>query len=87
MASYTPEQLAILEAQVAYFASDEHVRAEVDVWRDATPQERLAELQRMCEHADHFLAQLSPDELDRALAPDPLPPESAALLAALRQAR
>lgn len=86
MAAYTPEQLAMLEAQVAYFASDEHVRAEVGVWRDAE-QERFAELKRMCEEADHFLAQLSPDELERALAPDPLPADSVALLAALRQAR
>ncbi len=87
MAAYTPQQLAMLEAQVAYFASDEHIRAEVEVWRDATPEERLAELQRMCEDADHFLAQLPADQLERALAPDPLPPDSLELLAALRRAR
>lgn len=53
--SYTPEQLAMLRAQVEHFASAEHVRREVDVWRDH-PEERLAELDRMCEENDALAA-------------------------------
>lgn len=87
MAAYTSEQLAILEAQVAYFASDDHVRAEVEVWRDSTLAERFAELSRMCAEADHFLAQLPAEDLERALAPDPLPADSVELLRALRNTR
>jgi hypothetical protein len=47
--------LAMLEAQRAHFASDDHIRREVAVWRDATPTERLAELAEMCRAAEHYL--------------------------------
>ncbi|HEY5951972.1 MAG TPA: hypothetical protein VIV40_41030 [Kofleriaceae bacterium] len=84
--TYTAQQLAMLEAQVAHFASDDHIRAEVAVWRDASPTERLAELAEMCAAADELLAQLSPDELNRVLTREPLPDDSLATLAALRNA-
>jgi hypothetical protein len=83
-ASYTPEQLAMLEAQVAHFASDDHIREEVEVWRDATPTERLAELAEMCAVADHFLSQLPVDQLQRVMTREPLPADSLAVLAAMR---
>jgi len=38
----------MLEAQRAYFASDDHIRREVAVWADITPEERLAEAAQMC---------------------------------------
>jgi hypothetical protein len=82
---YTAEQLAMLEAQVAHFASDDHIRAEVAVWRDATPAERLAEVARMCKVADHVLENLEPAQLERVMTREPLPPESLAILAAIRQ--
>jgi len=82
--TYTAEQLAMLEAQVAHFASDDHIRAEVEVWRDATPAERIAELEEMCAVADHFLSQLSPEQLERVMTREPLPPDSIAVLTALR---
>ena len=85
--SYTPEQLAMLRAQVEHFTSPEHVRREVAPWRDSTPEERLAELDRMCEVADQQLAQLPPEQLERALARDPLSGESIRLLTALRNLR
>jgi hypothetical protein len=85
--SYTAEQLEMLRRQVAHFASADHVREEISLWHDATPTEKLAELQRMCEVADAFLARLTPERLERALVRDPVSPESAALLAALRAAR
>lgn len=82
---YTAEQLAMLEAQVAHFASDDHIRAEVSVWRDSTPTERFAELAEMCAMADHFLDQVPPAQRERLLAREPLPPESLELLAAIRR--
>ncbi|HEY1548533.1 MAG TPA: hypothetical protein VGG28_11960 [Kofleriaceae bacterium] len=81
---YSADQLAMLQRQIAHFASDDHIRAEVAVWRDATPTERLAELEAMCKVADHFLAQLAPDQLERVLTREPLPAESLARLAQLR---
>ena len=85
--SYTPEQLAMLEAQVAHFASGDHIRREVAPWRDTTPEERLAELDLMCEAADQILAALPPEELERAIAKEPLSAESIRLLTALRSVR
>lgn len=82
---YTAEQLAMLEAQVAHFASDDHIRAEVAVWRDATPAERLAEVAAMCAMADHFLDQVPPQQQERLLQREPLPADSLEVLAAIRR--
>lgn len=82
---YTAEQLAMLEAQVAHFASDDHIRAEVAVWRDATPAERLAEVAEMCAMADHFLDQVPPQQQERLLQREPLPADSLEVLAAIRR--
>lgn len=85
--SYTPEMLAKLEAQRAYFASDAHIRREVEVWRDATPEERLAEVASMCAAGDAFLARQDPETLERLLRREPLPADTIEILAALRTVR
>ena len=82
---YTPEMLALLEAQREYFASDDHIRREVEPWRDASPEERLAAVAEMCAAGDYFLSQLDPAALERILRPVPLPEDTIALLVALRQ--
>jgi hypothetical protein len=82
---YTPEMRAMLEAQRAYFASDEHIRREVAIWADTTPEERLAELAEMCAAGDFFLSQLDPAALERALAREPLPDDSLEIFMALRR--
>lgn len=87
LVAYTPEMLAQLEAQRAYFASDEHIRREVAVWRDATPAERLAEAAAMCEAGDAFLSRQDPETLERILRPEPLPADTIELLVALRRSR
>ena len=56
MDEYTPEMLAMLERQREHFASDDHVRREVEVWKDSKPEERLAELAEMCAAGDFFLS-------------------------------
>jgi hypothetical protein len=81
---YTPEMLAMLERQREHFSSDDHIRREVEVWRDATPEERLAEVAEMCAAGDFFLSQLDPPALDRVLRPEPLPADTVAILMALR---
>jgi hypothetical protein len=84
---YTPEMLAMLEAQREYFASDDHIRREVEIWRDTTPEERLAEMAEMCAGGAFFLEQLSPEMLERMIEPDPLPDDSAEIFMALRRDR
>jgi hypothetical protein len=82
---YTPDMLAMLEAQRQHFASDDHIRQEVEAWRDATPEERLAAVAEMCAAGDYFLSQLDPEALDRVLRPIPLPDDTVQILMALRQ--
>src|SRR5262249_4229429 len=82
---YTPEMLAMLEAQRQHFASDDHIRREVEAWRDATPEERLAAVAEMCAAGDYFLSQLDPETLERVLRPVPLPDDTIEILMALRQ--
>ena len=84
MDEYTPEMLAMLERQREYFSSDDHIRREVEVWRDATPEERLATVAEMCAAGDFFLSQLDPQTLERVLQPEPLPDDTIALLRTLR---
>ena len=75
----------MLERQRAYLCSDDHVRREVEPWLDATPEERIGELAEMCEASQFFLSRLDPDDLERALRPDPLPPDSEAIFLAIRK--
>jgi hypothetical protein len=82
---YTPEMLAMLEAQRQHFPGDDHIRQEVEAWRDATPEERLAAVAEMCAAGDYFLSQLDPEALDRVLRPIPLPDDTVQILMALRQ--
>jgi hypothetical protein len=82
---YTPEMLAMLEAQRQHFASDDHIRREVEAWRDASPEERLAAVAEMCAAGDYFLSQFDPETLERVLRPVPLPDDTIEILMALRR--
>ena len=75
------EANAILEAQRAELSSDRELLREAAMWRDASPEECFATVIELCREADHYLSLLSPEELERALEPDPLPPSTLALLA------
>lgn len=83
----TSEMLAQLEAQRAYFASDEHLIERAQIWRDATPEECLAATFALCDDAEALLALKSSEERETILAREPLPPETAALLAQLARRR
>jgi hypothetical protein len=78
-----PEMRSKLEAQRAYFATDDRILDRAAPWIDATPAQCLAAVYERCEEAAFFLARLDPAALDRALAPQPLPAETGALLTRL----
>jgi hypothetical protein len=81
----TPEQLAMIEAQRAYFASDECVRERAALWRDATPEECLMATAEECAAAVALLEVKDPVERDRALEPPPIPADTVAILEALQR--
>jgi hypothetical protein len=79
------EANALLAAQRVALSGDDHVRREVAPWIDATPAERLAAMAALCRDSVAWLSRLGPAELDRALAPDPLPDDALAILRAMRR--
>jgi hypothetical protein len=76
--------IAKLEAQRAYFASDDHIRREVAAWSDASPEERLAALAEMCTAGAFFLERAEGHE--PTAIEDRYPADTLELLAALRRA-
>jgi len=79
MAADQPENARLL-AQVEMFASDPHLLAEAARWRDASPEERLAETWRLCNLVPWFQALWNDDIRERAARADPLPADTVALL-------
>jgi len=67
---FTPEMLAQIEAQRAYFASDELIRERAEPWRHATPEQCLAATLECCASAAYFLSLKTPEELARVLEPE-----------------
>ena len=76
-----------LEAQRAYFASDDYIREEVAPWRDTTPAQRLAEAARMCEVGAHFWSRLDAPARERVRAAEALPADTIELLERLHATR
>jgi hypothetical protein len=83
--AFTPQMLAQIEAQRAYFASDELIKERAALWRDATPEECLAATIAKCQEAAYFLDMKSPEELDRILEPEPIPADTLAILERLQR--
>jgi hypothetical protein len=81
----TPDPLARLEAQRAYFASDDRVRERAEAWSDATPEECLEAVREECEAAMQLLALKTPIELEAALRPDPIPSDTIAILESIQR--
>lgn len=65
--------------------SDEEIRAEVAMWRDTTPEERLAVLASMCAAADRILDRAEAEGRTVEQPREPLPEDSIAMLEALRR--
>jgi hypothetical protein len=79
------EMLAVLEAQRAWFSSDEHIKERAKLWRDATPEECLQATAELCAEAAFLLSRLSDEQLERALRPEPIPPDTLELLEAIHR--
>lgn len=80
------DSLAKLEAQRAYFASDEHIRDEVRIWADSTPEERLRELDAMSSENEIMLERMDGARLERVRELRAMSPETQGLLERLRKA-
>jgi len=79
------ENLRLAE-QVRTMSGDEHLARETATWRDATPEERLAETWRLCALVP-WLQSLWPEEVRaRAEQPEPLPASTLAILENLKRA-
>lgn len=74
------DENARLLAQAELFAGDEHLLAEAARWRDASPEERLAETWRLCAMVPWFRSLWSDEVRERAARPEPLPADTVALL-------
>jgi hypothetical protein len=85
--AFTPEQLAMLERQRAYFASDDRIKERAEIWRDASDQERLEATRESCEVAEKLNALKSADLLARLEATEVLPEDTLAILEALQRRR
>ncbi|HET7504021.1 MAG TPA: hypothetical protein VFK02_23535 [Kofleriaceae bacterium] len=83
----TPEMRARLEAQRAYFSSDDRIRDRAAPWLDASPEECVAAVYQSCEETAFFLSRLDTPSLERALAAPPLPADTEQLLIRLWNAR
>lgn len=82
---YTPEMLAMLERQVAYFSSDELLLERAALWRDATPEECLIATRESCEEVEWMFGLMEPEVRERALQPEPVPDEIIAILEAMQR--
>lgn len=81
------DPLQQLEAQRAYFASGDHIRDEVAIWADTTPEERLRELDAMSADNEAMLARIDDEALARMRELRAQTPDAEAILVHLRRAR
>ena len=79
------ENLRLAE-QVQVLSGNDHVRREAEPWRDATPEERVAETWRLCALVPWFRSLWPEDVRARADAPELLPADTLAMLERLKQA-
>jgi hypothetical protein len=81
------EENAILEAQRAYFGSDEHILDRAARYRGMSPEQCLVEVIDCARAGAQFLAMKSPAELAVVLEPEPLPADTLAILEQLHRRR
>jgi len=83
--SFRTENLGLAE-QVRMLSGSDHLRREAEPWRNATPEERVAETWRLCALVPWFRSLWPEDVRARADAPEALPPSTVAILERLKQA-
>lgn len=84
-ASLHAENLRLAE-QVRLLSGNNHLRREAAPWRDATPEERLAETWRLCALVPWFRSLWPEDVRARADAAESLPASTMAILERLKRA-
>lgn len=77
--------LARIEAQRAYFASDEHIKERAAIWRAATPEACLDAVLELCADTEYVLSLKDPAALARVLEPPPIPDDTLAILEGLQR--
>ena len=82
---FTPDMLAMIEAQRSHFASDEHLKERAAIWANASPEQCLAAVAEQCREAEYFFSIKSDAERERAMASEPLPADTIAILEALQR--
>lgn len=84
VANLQKENLRLAE-QVRALSGDDHLRRETAPWRDATPEERVAETWRLCALVPWFRSLWPEDVQARADASESLPASTIAILERLKQ--
>lgn len=82
---YTPEMIAMLEAQRAYFASDACLVERADESRELSPAECWAETVAVCADVEWMFSLMDPATRARAEEPEPLPGHVLATLEAMQR--
>lgn len=75
----------MLELQREHFASDDHIRQEVEIWADATPAQRLAEVAAMTRASSVLLDRMDDAQLRALRQVRELPTDTLAILERLRR--
>ena len=74
-----------LAEQIRSLSGEEHLWREAAPWRDATPEERVAETWRLCALVPWFRSLWPADVRSRAEIPEPLPADTVAILERMKQ--
>lgn len=82
---YTPDMLAMLERQRAYFSSDEHILERARPWRGASAEDCWIAVVEACRDAEWMLGLMDAETRERALRPEPFPDRVLAALEAMQQ--
>jgi hypothetical protein len=80
------DPLAQLLAQREHFASDDHIREEVRIWSDTSPEDRLRELAAMSADNDAMLENVDDAALERMRRLRTPSPDTIAILEQLAKA-
>jgi hypothetical protein len=81
------EENARLMRQAEYFASDDRIKERAAMWRGVTPEDCLAAVVGSCKDAEFLLRMKDAATLERVLRPEPLPPDTEAILECLQTTR
>ncbi|MBA3398292.1 MAG: hypothetical protein H0T89_37040 [Deltaproteobacteria bacterium] len=85
MSGYTREMIAMLQAQRAYFSSDELVRDRAESFRGLSPEECWGATIEACEEVEWLFSLMDPETRARAELPEVVPVSVIAKLEAMQR--